>query len=125
MDLPTRWRRNWKQTLAVEILPPHNSTPTGVSAWKIFSGTPSTFPNGCSSDDARDLLFQSFCSLPLMNRRQFLARSTAFATAHLAGSSLLASSTPLHVPKGKAEHCIFIWLGGGMSQLDTFDPKRR
>ena len=60
-----------------------------------------------------------------MNRRQFLAQSTAFAAAHLAGSSLLGSSTPLHVPKGKAEHCIFIWLGGGMSQLDTFDPKRR
>jgi hypothetical protein len=26
---------------------------------------------------------------------------------------------------GTAEHCIFIWLGGGMSQIDTFDPKRR
>lgn len=25
---------------------------------------------------------------------------------------------------GKAEHCIFIWLGGGMAQIDTFDPKR-
>ena len=24
---------------------------------------------------------------------------------------------------GKAEHCISIWLGGGMSQLDTFDAK--
>lgn len=22
------------------------------------------------------------------------------------------------------EHCISIWLGGGMSQIDTFDPKR-
>jgi hypothetical protein len=28
-----------------------------------------------------------------------------------------------HFPKGKAEHCIFIWLGGGMGQIDTFDPK--
>ncbi|HYF33761.1 MAG TPA: DUF1501 domain-containing protein [Prosthecobacter sp.] len=28
-----------------------------------------------------------------------------------------------HMPKGKAEHCIFIWLGGGMGQVDTFDPK--
>jgi len=27
-------------------------------------------------------------------------------------------------PAGKAEHCIFLWLGGGMSQIDTFDPKR-
>ncbi len=60
-----------------------------------------------------------------MNRRQFLARSAALAAAPLASSPLLAASTPLHVPKGKAEHCIFIWLGGGMSQLDTFDPKRR
>jgi len=24
---------------------------------------------------------------------------------------------------GRAEHCIFIWLGGGMGQMDTFDPK--
>ncbi len=28
-------------------------------------------------------------------------------------------------PAGKAEHVIFIWLGGGMSQIDTFDPKQR
>ena len=26
-------------------------------------------------------------------------------------------------PLGKAEHCLFIWLGGGMSQIDTFDAK--
>lgn len=25
--------------------------------------------------------------------------------------------------RGKAEHCIMIWLGGGMAQIDTFDPK--
>jgi len=25
---------------------------------------------------------------------------------------------------GQAEHCIMIWLGGGMAQIDTFDPKR-
>jgi hypothetical protein len=28
-------------------------------------------------------------------------------------------------PHGKAEHCIFIWLGGGACQIDTFDPKRK
>jgi hypothetical protein len=27
--------------------------------------------------------------------------------------------------KGRAEHVISIWLGGGMGQIDTFDPKRR
>ena len=26
--------------------------------------------------------------------------------------------------QGKAEHVISIWLGGGMGQIDTFDPKR-
>ena len=25
---------------------------------------------------------------------------------------------------GKAEHCIFVWLGGGAGQIDTWDPKR-
>jgi len=28
-------------------------------------------------------------------------------------------------PKGTADHVISIWLGGGMGQIDTFDPKRR
>jgi hypothetical protein len=52
-----------------------------------------------------------------MNRREFLTRST-LATAAL-GLPGFAASQPL----GKAEHCISIWLGGGMSQLDTFDAK--
>ncbi|QDV25492.1 DUF1501 domain-containing protein [Aureliella helgolandensis] len=63
----------------------------------------------------------------MMKRRNFLTRSAALAAAPIvgAGSPLLAAPTPVHIPKGKAEHCIFIWLGGGMCQLDTFDPKRR
>ena len=52
-----------------------------------------------------------------MNRRQFLT------TSSLAPFGLQAS-TAVH-PKGKAEHCILIWLGGGMSQIDTFDPKKQ
>ena len=55
-----------------------------------------------------------------MNRRTFLTSSTAAVAV-----SPLAGASPVHSPKGKAEHCIFIWLGGGMCQLDTFDPKRR
>lgn len=62
-----------------------------------------------------------------MKRRNLLTCRAALASAPLvgAGSPLLAAPTPVHFPKGKAEHCIFIWLGGGMCQLDTFDPKRR
>ncbi len=54
-----------------------------------------------------------------MDRRAFL---TALGLAPFAASPLLASSHAAGV-KGKAEHCIFIWLGGGMGQIDTFDPK--
>lgn len=53
-----------------------------------------------------------------MNRRRFLQTSAA-----LAASPALANTTAVSVPKGRAEHCIFIWLGGGMAQVDTFDPK--
>lgn len=63
-----------------------------------------------------------------MNRRRFLAQTAALAAASTLPRSLLASpgrqagSAPL---RGKADHCIFMWLGGGMSQVDTFDPKAR
>ena len=54
-----------------------------------------------------------------MNRRQFLA-----ASGTVLGAGLLPAS-PAPVLKGRAEHVISIWLGGGMGQIDTFDPKRR
>lgn len=54
-----------------------------------------------------------------MKRRSFLTSAAAFGAA-----PLFANNTPIHTPKGKAEHCIFIWLGGGMGQIDTFDPKK-
>ena len=53
-----------------------------------------------------------------MNRRQFLTQAAALGAA-----PLFANTTPVVVPKGKAEHCIFLWLGGGMGQIDTLDPK--
>ena len=62
-----------------------------------------------------------------MNRRAFLTHvSTAAAAATLPGRLRASDAArPPAWPKGKAEHCIFIWLGGGMSQIDTFDPKQR
>lgn len=59
------------------------------------------------------------------NRRHFLERcglgvgSVALANL-MAGESAAASRT--HFP-GKAEHVIHVFLNGGMSQVDTFDPK--
>jgi len=52
-----------------------------------------------------------------MNRRSFMATS---ATA-LTSATLVAKEEAI---RGKAEHCIFVWLGGGMAQIDTFDPKK-
>lgn len=59
-----------------------------------------------------------------MNRRDFLQQSSLLASA-AALSPLAASTNAPAFPQGKAEQCIFIWLGGGMAQIDTFDPKAR
>ena len=56
----------------------------------------------------------------MISRRKFLA-STALTTGALSLPSL--ATTGPSVPLGKAEHCIFVWLGGGMSHIDTFDAK--
>ncbi|PAW68279.1 MAG: hypothetical protein B9S34_02960 [Opitutia bacterium Tous-C1TDCM] len=61
-----------------------------------------------------------------MNRRSFLSQTAAASAAAVLASRLRADpARAAAMPKGKAEHCIFIWLGGGMSQIDTFDPKVR
>src|SRR5436305_2917107 len=57
-----------------------------------------------------------------LNRRGFLAASAGVLAA---GTLVPAAEVPPPLLKGKAEHCIFLWLGGGMGQIDTFDPKRQ
>ena len=59
-----------------------------------------------------------------MKRRQFIKTASATTAASALHSSAQASeSTQTKTPLGKAEHCVMIWLGGGMAQMDTFDPK--
>lgn len=65
------------------------------------------------------------------SRRDFL-RSTAAVTCGaaagaigLSGANSLRAAEPVDSPRGTADHCIFIWLGGGACHVDTFDPKRR
>jgi hypothetical protein len=53
----------------------------------------------------------------MLDRRHFLS-----AAAALAGGAASAADAA-RMLRGKAEHVIFIWLGGGMGQIDTFDPK--
>lgn len=69
-------------------------------------------------------------SLPL--RRDFLyglgsslgsiAFSALLADAAQADNTTPAKQQP-HFPKAKAKHCIFLYMEGGPSHIDTFDPK--
>lgn len=59
------------------------------------------------------------------SRRDFLAGSMAVVTAVGAGRLLGSDERTTAVLRGSAEHVISIWLGGGMGQIDTFDPKRK
>jgi hypothetical protein len=56
------------------------------------------------------------------NRREFLAAGAAAASGLTFADTAIADDM---LTKGKAEHVISIWLGGGMGQIDTFDPKRK
>ena len=68
---------------------------------------------------------------PQLGRRDFLyglgatlgsvALSDLLAAESAADSGPLVSHTPLHKPKAKA--CIMLFMEGGPSQADTFDPK--
>ena len=57
-----------------------------------------------------------------MNRRRFLGTAATAATAATIASRQTFADA---VIRGKAEHVIMIWLGGGMGAIDTFDPKRK
>ena len=59
-------------------------------------------------------------NLEQLSRRDFLTRASLAAGA--LALPRIGHAAP-SIPVGKAEHCVFIWLGGGMSQIDTFDAK--
>ncbi len=69
-----------------------------------------------------------------MNRRAFVRHAASVSSTALlmplsenllrAEAVQAARTNQPQIPKGKAEHCVMIWLGGGMSQIDTFDAKK-
>jgi hypothetical protein len=56
----------------------------------------------------------------MMNRRDWIKGTALGASATLTGLARAEAA-----PRGKADACILLWLGGGASQIDTFDPKGR
>ena len=64
-----------------------------------------------------------------LTRREFVTSVSLLAGAtsvpRLAVGNESAGGPLAHHLSGKAEHCIFIWLGGGASQIDTWDQKAK
>jgi len=60
----------------------------------------------------------------LNTRREFLGAAAAGSLAMGVAARGEESKQAAKVKLGKAEHCIFVWLGGGAGQIDTWDPKR-
>ena len=61
-----------------------------------------------------------------MLRRSFLSLGAAFAGAlalRRGGHDALAAEPPPGAARAAADACILLWLNGGPSHLDTFDPK--
>lgn len=72
----------------------------------------------------RDFLFHAtagFIGLPLVD---LLSKDGFFPRAQAATGkpASLLSSRPPHFP-AKAKHCVFLFMNGAPSQVDTFDPK--
>ncbi|WP_417737805.1 DUF1501 domain-containing protein [Rosistilla oblonga] len=57
--------------------------------------------------------------------RRDLLSAGALAAGGIALPRSASAESALPAMMGQAEHVISIWLGGGMGQIDTFDPKRK
>lgn len=65
------------------------------------------------------------CRGAALSRREFLAAASVGGAAlslPLAAPSLLRAEEPV-TARGKAKACILLWMAGGPSQFETFDPK--
>ncbi|MCA8996938.1 MAG: DUF1501 domain-containing protein [Planctomycetaceae bacterium] len=58
----------------------------------------------------------------MLGRRELLAASAVVGSGLAFPQRGYGEDKPI---QGRAEHVISIWLGGGMGQIDTFDPKRK
>src|SRR5690606_16207869 len=108
-------------------------SPSGASGTRILSGASSIFASLFGYRDVPFASTQRLNALPQeinvptnlhsIDRRQFLAAGvTGAAVAALSATPARAEQASSLI-RGQAEHVISIWLGGGMGQIDTFDPK--
>src|SRR5262249_14362036 len=75
--------------------------------------------SGVGMDSRRKFLYQSFTGIGGLALMDLLARD--LGAAPRIDANPLAPKQPHHPPKAKS--CIFLTMLGGVSQVDTFDPK--
>jgi hypothetical protein len=71
----------------------------------------------------REFLTTAASGLGGLALASFLARDLGAVTGSAAGQALNPLAPKLPHFKARAKHCIFIFLSGGTSQVDLFDPK--
>ena len=70
----------------------------------------------------REFVCDAFCGFGALALADLLSRDTALA-ATVAPSNPLAAKPP-HMPeKAKAKSCVFLFMAGGPSHMESFDPK--
>src|SRR5262249_14870068 len=109
----------------------------GISV-QLLIGEPRTKVRGFTSADFRprlarstggwDMRRQSFCgsAAHALDRRAFLGAAGATAAAFAAdmtGLNVLGQPALAKELKKQQKRCILLWLAGGASQLETWDPK--
>src|SRR5205085_9878234 len=102
-----------------EIRPRRNSSSKGANGPRTWCGPSLTAPSSFGSHNKTDRAIMNSFS----NRRVFLSASAATAALAIAPAAGKAEAVR-NASLGKAEHCIFVWLGGGAGQIDTWDPKQ-
>src|SRR5262252_5186527 len=75
-------------------------------------------------EGGKSMAKKNFCGSPdhLVDRRGFLAGASA-AAASMTGLNLLQERTLAAELKKEQKRVILLWLAGGASQLETWDPK--
>ncbi|MEM6690005.1 MAG: DUF1501 domain-containing protein [Planctomycetota bacterium] len=68
----------------------------------------------------RDFLYGMTSSLGAVAYSSMLAQESVAA-----GSTATGGVVRPHFPEAKAKHCIFLYMEGGPSHIDTFDPKSK
>ncbi|MFM1802672.1 MAG: hypothetical protein RJA81_2024 [Planctomycetota bacterium] len=60
-----------------------------------------------------------------LDRRRFIKSGLLASSLWQSGQIIASEAAVPETMTGKAKSCIFLWLGGGAAQIDTFDPKKQ